>query len=276
MHKHTIVVAMATTAAVGAFALLPLSAAIADDAPQPGQTQTDPSPSVPATDDQQPQVSDSPAADDQDSDADAPENTASVAAIDQVKVRSLDSDRVQVSWRLDDGDATPVTGFQVVLTSSVGGTVSATVSDPAQRTLNVGTLAPDTRYRATVTPTLATGIGVAVTSGWAHTDTSRLGKVAEKADRDAKAAQKAADRLAKDAAKSAARAKQAAQHAAKHAEHAAKAAAKDAAKQAADAAKRAAKAAHVAKELEHEARTATTKAVHERDADQRDEAPEHG
>ncbi|HEY0373533.1 MAG TPA: fibronectin type III domain-containing protein [Amnibacterium sp.] len=272
MRKHTVFVAMATTAAIGAFALLPLPAAIADDAPQQDQTQVDPAPS------DTPQVTDSPAADDpaHDQEADDPADdqaTTSVAAIDQVQARGRNSDQVQVTWRLDDGDTSAITGFQVVLTSSVQGTVTVSV-DASVRSVVVATLAPDTRYRATVTPILSAGTGVAATSGWAHTDTSRLGKAAEKADRDAKAAQKVADRLAKDAAKAAARAKHAADQAAKHTQHAAKAAAKVAAKQATDAVKRAAKAARVAKELQHEAHTATTKAAHEREADQRDEAPE--
>ncbi|HEV7624677.1 MAG TPA: fibronectin type III domain-containing protein [Amnibacterium sp.] len=253
MHRHTIAVAMATAAAVGAFALLPLTAAFADDVPQAGPTLTDPSS---ASDD---------ASDDQ--------GTTSVAAIDQVKVRPLDSDRVQVAWRLDDGDATTITGYQVVLTSDVGGTLSTTVTDPALRSVIVATLAPDTRYRATVTPLLAGGTGVAVTSGWTHTDRSRLGKAAEQADRDAKAAARAADRLAKDAARAADRAQQAAKHAAKQAEHTAKAAARAAAKQAADVAKRAARAEHMATELQHRAHDAAAKAAREREADQHDEAP---
>ena len=252
MPIHKVAVAMATTAAISAFALLPMSSAFADDQPVAGQTQpTADDTTTPVADDQNDdQTGDGSESDDQD-------QTAPVVAFTRVHVERRGDDAVRVDWRF----SAPATGFSVTVTSSVGGTVTSAALPADATSVVIPTLAPDTRYTAKVTALLADGTSVVSDrSNTAHTDRSAAGKAAEKAQKAAKQAAKRAKQLAEQAAK-----------AAKHAQHAAGKAAKKAAKQAAAAARAAAKATRTAHDLEHAAAKAATRAKHEQERDQRDE-----
>ena len=268
MPIHKVAVAMATTAAISAFALLPMSSAFADDQPVAGQTQpaaddtTTPAPddtSTPSTDD-----SSTPAADDQSDDqsesddqSDDQDQSAPVVAFSRVHVERDGDDAVLVDWRF----SAPATGFSVTVTSSVGGTVTSDPLPAGATSVTIRTLAPDTRYTATVTALLADGTSVvSERSNTVHTDKSATGKAAEKAQKAAKQAAKRAKQLAEQAAK-----------AQKRAQHADGKAAKVAAKQAAAASRAAAKATRTAHDLEHAAAKAASRARHQQERDQQDE-----
>ncbi|MDQ1662727.1 MAG: Fibronectin type domain, partial [Blastococcus sp.] len=208
MHKHSIALALTTTLAVGAFAVLPVTTALASDTGDQATVETTAPLTVPA-------------------------------APTHVKTRTLDADQVRVTWRAGSDGGSAITGFTVVVTSSSGVATSADAL-PTDRSVQIAGLVSDTRYRATVTATNTVGTSAAsIVSNTARTDRSALGKAADRAEKAAAQAEHDAAKAAKNASKAAKKAAKAQTKAAKKAAHQAAALARLAARQAAALAKKA-------------------------------------
>ena len=254
MHRtHSIALALATTAAVAAFALLPAAGALADDsAPTSTPTST-------TTPDGTSTIG--PSTTDPSGDRTTDEGTEPIR-LHEVKVRSIDADTVRVTWALEGTGAAP-TGYTIALRTGPSGisTVVQTAAEPAGAVQHdfIG-LDPATLYSATVTGTEADGSTLVAQSNAVRTDRTAerkaadtAGEAAKQAEHEAANAAKVAKRAAKRAAEIVARSQQrsdrAATAAARQAVHLATKATRAAARlerEAARAAARSVRADHVA------------------------------
>ena len=231
---RSITLAMATTAAIGAFAVLPASAALASGASD------DPSSSSTT-------VTTAPTGDDA---------GGTIAGLHAVKVRAAGSDGVRVTWELERG-AVAATGYTIELRTGPKGrsTPAATADEPAGVLQHAFSgLDPDTLYTAVVTATYPDGAVSARGSNAARTDRTAERTAADKAAGAAEHEQHAAKKAEKQAAKAAKKAAKLAARAQRHADDAARTAAKRAAKAARHAAK-------VAEHAKHRADSAAKRAA---------------
>jgi septal ring factor EnvC (AmiA/AmiB activator) len=236
---RSITLAMATTAAIGAFAVLPVSAALASD--DDDDTATTTSTTAPA--------------DDRD-EAETGDDATSIARLHDVRIRAVDDDIVHVSWALEHG-GTAATGYSVQLrTGPKGRSTSVVTATEAAGVLqhDFSSLDPDSLYSAVVTATYPDGTTSVRQSNAARTDRTVERTAADEAVDTAEHAQ----HDAKQAAKAAAKAAKKAAHAAAKAQHRSDHATKKAAKHASALAKKATKA---AARLKHEAEKATKRAA---------------
>ena len=256
---RSITLAMATTAAIGAFAVLPVSAALASGSHDEDAPSTTTSVTTAPT-----ETGDEVEAGDQDETETGDDHggsrgddvRATVAAPHAVKVRAAGSDAVRVTWEVERG-AVAATGYTVELRTGPKGpaTAVATATEPAGALQHVFTsLDPDTLYAAVVTASYAGGATSAKQSNAVRTDRTAERTVADKAADKAEHEQHAAKKAEKRAAKAAKKAAKLAAHAQRHADKAARKAAKRAAKAARHAAK-------VAEHAKHRADSAAKRAA---------------
>ena len=255
--RSTITVAMATTAAIGAFAVLPMSAAFAsghdDDAPSTTTTAT----TAPADDHDEVEAGDQDEQETGDTGGShGGDAHASIAGLHAVKIRATGSDGVRVTWELERGTVA-ATGYSIELRTGPKGrsAVATAATEPAGALQHVfAGLDPDTLYSAVVTAAYPDGTVATRDGNAARTDRTAERTVADTAAGTAEHAQHAAKKAAKEAAKAAKKAAKLTAHAKRHADQAARKAAKRATRAARHAAK-------VAQHAKHRADSAAKRAA---------------